>query len=177
MLIASLSSTDLGTRMTAESRLKALDTAPVDTRDAAIDGLIALLRAAAAPMEARWRAAVILGDLLAYAAVPALLAALADESWEIRHSAVFALGHMRAQPGYGPLRDLVMKAFKDEQIPFVAGLGMMQIAPEEARAALEAAAAHSEPAVSSVAASVFAALAARAMLPRALPEWYTADSA
>lgn len=154
MQLASLISIDLGTRMAAESALK-------DGDHETMTALIGVLADGAQPEEARWRAAIILGDLEAVDAVPALLAALGDESWEIRHSAVYALGHLCAPAGFDALYREVMNAFKAEQIPYVAGLGLMQVDVERGRTALEAAAQHENAAICSVARSVFAAVASR----------------
>lgn len=154
MQLASLNSSDLGTRMAAESALKAGEAG-------AVAALIGLLEDAAQPEEVRWRAAIILGDIGAYEAVSPLLAAAGDACWEIRHSAIYALGHLRAAVAFDVLCQQVMRAAGDEQIPYVAGLGLMQIDPERARALLEAAAHDPEPAVCAVARSVLASVAAR----------------
>lgn len=159
MQIASLSSADLGTRVAAESSLK------TDTDAQIIPTLARLLNDPAQPLEARWRAAIILGDRTESdhrdAVIAALLNALGDEAWEVRHSVVYALSHLHVAQAYDGLRAEVMKAYKDEQIPFVAGLGMIQIDPAQAQTDLEAAAAHDDPAIYSVARSVFAAIASR----------------
>lgn len=165
MQLTALSSPDLGTRMAAESVLKN-GGGNVGDRTAGV--LIQLLLDPRQPLEARWRAAVILGDLgngegtaLAPPVVSALVTATADEAWEVRHSAIYALSHLRAPEGFTPLLAQVLKAFKDEQIPFVAGLGLTQINAAAGRIALEQAANHEDPAIYSVARSVLAALASR----------------
>lgn len=150
--ISRLAAPDLATRIAVDSALHDL---------AYTDALIALLRDDSQPTEARWRAAVILGAIGAQAALDALIAALADPSWDVRHSAAWALGALRHPGGFDPLHRIVMSTVKDEQIPYVAAIGLAQIDPEHGLAALRAAADHADPTIQSIARSALTSLSYR----------------
>lgn len=147
--LSTLAAPDLAARLQADSALH-------DSAHAA--ALIALLADAAQPTEARWRAAVILGAIAARDAVPALIAALADPSWDVRHSAAWALGHMGDPRGFAPLHGIVTSSIKDEQIPYVAAMGLTQIDRERGLTALREAAHHPADAVLSIARSALTGL-------------------
>lgn len=147
-----LAAPDLATRITADSALHD----PVHA-----SALIDLLRDSSQPTEARWRAAVILGAIGAESALDALIAALTDPSWDVRHSAAWALGALRHPHGFDPLYQIVMSTIKDEQIPYVAAIGLAQIDPERGLAALRAAADHADPTIRSIARSALTSLSYR----------------
>jgi len=148
-LLSTLAAPDLAARLQADSALH-------DPIHAA--ALITLLSDAEQPTEARWRAAVILGAIESRAAVPVLIAALADPSWDVRHSAAWALGHIGDPRGFAPLHNSVTSAIKDEQIPYVAAMGLVQIDHDRGMAALHAAAQHPADAVLSIARSALTGL-------------------
>jgi HEAT repeat protein len=150
--IIRLAAPDLAARIAADSALHDPDCAAA---------LIALLRDSGQPTEARWRAAVILGAIGAADALDALIAALADPSWDVRHSAAWALGALRHPRGFDPLQQIVMSTVKDEQIPYVAAIGLAQIDPERGLAALRAAADHPDPTIQSIARSALTSLSYR----------------
>lgn len=140
---------DIATRLQADS----------DLHDPAYaDALLAVLTDPARSNEMRWRAAVILGAIESHAAIETLIGALADPSWDVRHSAAWALGHLRDARGFDPLYAVVTSAVKDEQIPYVAAIGLTQIDRERGMTALQAAAQHPADEVMSIARSALTGL-------------------
>jgi len=150
--IMQLGAADLAARLAADSALH---------DPAYAQALIALVEDSAQPVEARWRAAVILGAIGARDALDVLTTALRDPSWEVRHSAAWALGALRDPRAFEALHAIVTSTVKDEQIPYVAAIGLVQIDPERGRAALHAASAHPDPAVLSIARSALTSLSYR----------------
>lgn len=150
--IMQLAAPELAARMAADSALHDPSYA---------EALIALVSDSAQPAEARWRAAVILGAIGSVSALETLVAALTDPSWDVRHSAAWSLAALRDRRGFEALHAIVTSTVKDEQIPYVAAIGLVQIDSEQGRAALHAAAEHTDPAVLSIARSALTSLSYR----------------
>ncbi len=87
--------------------------------------LIALLQDTSAPKEGRWRAAAILGDLADNRALESLVTALHDDDPDVRNWAAWSLCALDHPGAFAALSDLVLNGAADEQIPFMAGLGMI----------------------------------------------------
>lgn len=116
-LIQQLSHDDASARIHAEHALiHAGDPLP----------LIALLDDAAAPKEGRWRAAAILGDLADERALDALINALTDADPEVRNWAAWALCALNHPVALDALTTIILDGIVDEQIPFMAGLGLIR---------------------------------------------------
>lgn len=143
---------DTAVRLTAEASL-------IGAGADAVERLAAVIRDPDMPVEARWRACCALGDIGAAAAVGPLIDTLNDPAWEVRHSVVYALAHLRDPRGFDPLLDVLMRGFKDEQIPYVAAIGLTQIDAARGDEALRQAADHPDDVVSSIARSALTGLA------------------
>ncbi|MDL1902010.1 HEAT repeat domain-containing protein [Anaerolineae bacterium CFX9] len=149
--IEDLHHTDPAVRLSAEASLIEAG------REAAVP-LIAALQRGNLPVEARWRACCVLGDIGAPEAVDPLIALLGDPAWEVRHSAVYALAHLRDARSFGPLQRVLLRGYKDEQIPYVAAIGLAQIDPARGGEALKQAADHPDDVISSIARSALTGL-------------------
>jgi HEAT repeat protein len=88
--------------------------------------LIALLDDAAAPTEGRWRAAAILGDLADARALEPLIHALADADPEVRNWAAWSLCALNHPAALDALTAIIVNGAADEQVPFMAGLGLIR---------------------------------------------------
>lgn len=116
-LIEQLSSPDFSAQVHAEyALLCAGDPLP----------LIALLDDRAAPKDGRWRAAAILGDLADARALEALIVALDDADPEVRNWAAWALCALDHPAALEALTRVILIGAVDEQVPFMAGLGLLR---------------------------------------------------
>jgi HEAT repeat protein len=120
------------------ARLFAAD-ALIAQGSASVESLVGTLQDANAAAELRWRAAVMLGWIGDSSAIDALLHATHDGAWEVRHSAVWSLGMIGDARGFDALRQIATTGTPDEQINYIAALGMFMIDRESAQSALSAA--------------------------------------
>ena len=139
-LIISLNSDDLVARLAADCAL-------IDA--GAVEPLLALLNDTANPNEARWRAAADLGDIGDEAALDALITAAGDPSWDVRASAIWALGRLRGEKAFATLHTIVENPTPDEQNSYVAAMGLLHLDPPRAVEILRRAAASSNPRIRS----------------------------
>jgi HEAT repeat protein len=151
LLLSHLSSANLAERLQAENDL-ADEGAPV------VETLIGILENRSAPPEARWRAAMILGDVGDARAVEPLIRQMDDPEWAVRHSATWALGMIRDPRAFAPLRDLLLGGSLDEQVPYVAGMGLCCIDSTAAECVLRAAVTEENEAARRVALSALAVM-------------------
>ena len=149
--INSLNSPDLAKRLKADCDLIALD-------NEAVEPLLALLSDSSKSLEARWRAAANLGDIGDPRAVESLIAAISDKEWEVRASAIWALGMIGDDHGFEPLRAIVENAIPDEQNSYVAARALLTIDRSRAVEVLHRAADHSNYRVRSWGRSALASL-------------------
>jgi HEAT repeat protein len=131
--IIQLNSPDIAMRLAAEDIL-------IGAGSAAHDALFEAGRSD--ETERRWRAAALLGDVRAWRALDLLTHLLADETWEVRASAVYALGILADERGWDALQRAAFHTSPDEQTPYIAALGLLRIDPTRARALLEEACSH-----------------------------------
>ncbi len=103
----------------------------------AVEPLLACLNDPLQPLEMRWRAAVNLGSIGDGRALEALITALNDEAWEIRHSAAWALGRLADQRGFAALVAFVEHPLVDEQIPYVIAMALIDIDQAAAQQVLQ----------------------------------------
>ncbi|HYO89068.1 MAG TPA: HEAT repeat domain-containing protein [Candidatus Limnocylindrales bacterium] len=150
--LAALNSPSLQTRLEGDAALVAQGTV-------AEAPLIALLRDTDAPDEARWRAAFTLGTIGSPAAMPTLTAGLRDASWSVRHACACALGEMADPAAALALWAVVTAPVPDEQVNYVAAIGLLRVNRSQGEAMLRAAAAGSSRAGRNTAISALASLA------------------
>lgn len=151
-LIAALSSPVLAERLAADCAL-------IDAGE--LEPLLALLNDAAAPNEGRWRAAADLGDIGNPQALEALIAAATDVSWDVRASAIWALGRLNENRAFETLCAIVENPLPDEQNSYVAALGLLQIDLALATVVLRRAAVSDNPRIRAWGRSALATLAYR----------------
>ncbi|NDJ62843.1 MAG: HEAT repeat domain-containing protein [Chloroflexi bacterium] len=125
---------------------------------AAVPALIAVLQDPSADNDTRWRAAVILGDIGDRAGVPPLITAIHDPSWEIQHSAVWALGRIQTPESFAALRAVVEHLHTEEQVPYVAALALIAVDRGRAEPVLISARQHADDAVRRIAYAALATL-------------------
>lgn len=114
-----LASPDLYTRLAAES-------AAITVGNAVVHELISLLEDTSNDTEARWRAAVVLGEIGHSEALSALLNAAVDSDWDVRHSAVWSLGFMpNDERAFAALQAVATQPKLDEQINYVAAMRLL----------------------------------------------------
>jgi HEAT repeat protein len=118
--ITQLGDADVWQRMTAESALRAAN-------DDAHAALCALVSDANGAFEARWRAALLLGERGDVRAVPTLMAIRRDPSIEIRQGAIWAMGLIRDAGVFDALQDIFTDPQEEEQLRFVTASAMAQI--------------------------------------------------
>ncbi|MCC6614315.1 MAG: HEAT repeat domain-containing protein [Anaerolineae bacterium] len=127
--MADLSSPDLWTRMAAENTCLAagaLSRAPLS--DVAGD--------AAQPAEARWRAAMMLGELNDDRPASLLIDLSADPDHDTRQSAIWALGWLRCAEGFDSLLRVASNEREDEQVRFVAACSLVAVDTDRAERVL-----------------------------------------
>lgn len=103
-----------------------------------LPALLAALRDPQAAPALRWGAALDLGWLGDVRALPDLLAALHEPAFELRQSAIWALGQMQVGEAVEHLAPLLYD--EDESVRFMAGLALVSIGTRDALAALQQAA-------------------------------------
>ncbi|MFQ3568040.1 MAG: HEAT repeat domain-containing protein [Aggregatilineales bacterium] len=113
------------------------DVALMNAGAAAVEPLLACLNDLSRPLEMRWRAAVNLGSIGDSRSLEALIAALNDEAWEVRHSAAWALGRLADQRGFAALVTFVEHPSVDEQIPYVIAMALIDIDQAAAQQVLQ----------------------------------------
>lgn len=150
--LTSLSSSVLAERLAADCAL-------IDA--GAVEPLLALLNDASAPNEGRWRAAADLGDIGDTQALEPLIAAATDASWDVRASAIWALGRLNENRAFETLCAIVENPLPDEQNSYVAALGLLQIDLALATVVLRRAAASDNPRIRAWGRSALATLAYR----------------
>mgnify|MGYP001228318735 CR=1 FL=1 len=119
-LILRLADADLWTRLNAESALRALGS----------PGITLLCAAVADPdelFERRWRAAMLLGEMAAAEAVPALMTARHDPQLDLRQGAVWALGCIRNESAFAALLEIFSDPQEEEQLRFVTAAALANI--------------------------------------------------
>ncbi|MBW4437054.1 MAG: HEAT repeat domain-containing protein [Pleurocapsa minor GSE-CHR-MK-17-07R] len=142
--------TDLPAQLEADMAALAADAA---------DDLVALVADDAADLERRWRSAVILGKRPDGAAgVDALLGVLGHSAWEMRHSAVWSLCQIGDARAYPALLHICTDGKLDEQVNYVAALGIARQYGAAGRAALEANLSHDDETVRAWARAALAAV-------------------
>jgi HEAT repeat protein len=124
-LLSSLAAPDLLERIHADCTL-------IATGKVAVEPLVALVNNLDSPNEARWRAAANLGDIGDPRAVAPLIAAIADQVWEVRASAIWALGMLEDKRAFDALSAIVESPIPDEQNSYVAARALFKIDPERA---------------------------------------------
>ena len=149
--IASLAHPDLLERIKADCALIAMG------KDA-VEPLLAVLNNLSNPTEARWRATANLGDIGDTRAVASLVAAIADEVWEVRASAIWALGMIGDGGAFESLQAIVENPIPDEQNSYVAARALLTIDRSRAVDVLQNAAEHSNHRVRSWGRSALASL-------------------
>jgi len=143
----------------------AAENALISAGESACEPLIAAVLDPQTDSEARWRAACVLGKIGGSQAVDSLLAVLNDSAWDLRHSAIWSLGVLGDSRAFEPLLAVVNDDQKEEQIRFVAALGLTYINQSQAVEALQAAARHTSPGIRRTAKSALARLE--------YPDWNT----
>jgi HEAT repeat protein len=122
--------------------------------------LIALVTEDAADLERRWRSAVLLGKRPdGGAGVDALIDVLEHSAWEMRHSAVWSLCQIGDPRAFEPLLHICTDGKLDEQVNYVAALGIARQYGQPGRAALEANLSHADETVRAWARAALAAVA------------------
>jgi len=122
---------DTGKRLQDESRLLA----------ASMDDLPALRQMAVTQggdLESRWRAAIALGKLHDLEAVGALNGLTRDPAWEMRHSAVWSLCLLADAATMEILAAICSSEKLDEQINYIAAMGLAADFGEQGKQILEA---------------------------------------
>lgn len=150
-VVTSLNSPDLLERIKADCAL-------IAAGQDAVEPLLAVVSDPNNPQEARWRAAANLGDIGDPRAVEALTTAIADELWEVRASAIWALGMLGDARAFEPLRGIVENPIPDEQNSYVAARALLTIDRSRAVEMLQNAAKHSNHRVRSWGRSALACL-------------------
>jgi HEAT repeat protein len=102
----------------------------------ALDALIELLNDESQPVEARWRAAHLLGGIGDRRAIPALINALRDPSSDVQYYAAWALGVLRDPQGFNPLQAILNGTKLEEQANYAAAISLVQIDHERGLATL-----------------------------------------
>jgi HEAT repeat protein len=138
--VTSLNSADLAERLAADCAL-------IDA--GAVEPLLAVLNDPANANEARWRAAANLGDIGDETALESLITAVTDPSWDVRASAIWALGRLRESRAFDTLCSIVENPTPDEQNSYVAAMGLLQIDQARAVEVLRRAAASANPRIRS----------------------------
>jgi HEAT repeat protein len=150
-VVTSLNSPDLLERIKADCAL-------IAAGQDAVEPLLAVVSDPNNPQEARWRAAANLGDMGDSRAVEALIAAIADEVWEVRASAIWGLGMIGDGGAFEPLQSIVENPIPDEQNSYVAARALLTIDRSRAVEVLQSAAADSNHRVRSWGRSALASL-------------------
>ncbi len=122
---------DIGKRLKDESRLLA----------AGIDDLPALRQMTVTQggdLESRWRAAIALGKLRDLESVGALTSLTRDPAWEMRHSAVWSLCLLADAAALEILAAICSTEKLDEQINYIAAMGLAADFGEQGKQILEA---------------------------------------
>jgi HEAT repeat protein len=117
-LLISLNNRDLFERMKTDCAL-------IEAK--AVETLLGLLDDQNSPNEARWRAAANLGECGDARAVESLLTAMTDASWDVRASAIWALGMLGDTRGFDALCAIVENPIPDEQNSYVAARALIRI--------------------------------------------------
>ncbi len=89
-------------------------------------------------LESRWRAVITLGKLHDAEAVSALIALTTDAAWEMRHSAVWSLCALADTAALNTLIDICSSGKLDEQINYIASMGLAAQFGERGKRVLEA---------------------------------------
>jgi HEAT repeat protein len=89
--------------------------------------LSAVARDNTQPAEARWRAAMILGELGDRQAAQTLIELCGDASHDTRQSAIWALGWLRYSDAFERLLRVVIDAHEEEQVRFIAASSLVYI--------------------------------------------------
>jgi HEAT repeat protein len=124
------------------ARIK-VDCALIAAGQDAVEPLLAVVNDPNNPNEMRWRAAANLGDIGDLRAVESLIAAISDKEWEVRASAIWALGMLDDDRAFEPLRAIVENPIPDEQNSYVAARALLTIDRSRALEVLHRAAEHS----------------------------------
>ena len=74
---------------------------------------------------------------------------MSDPSWDVRASAIWALGNLRDARAFDTLRAILENPTPDEQNSYVAAMGLLQIDRERAVEVLRRAAASTNPRIRS----------------------------
>lgn len=92
--------------------------------------------------ESRWRAATILGDIKATHAIELLFPLLKHAVYDTRAAATYALGMIGEMRAFDTLADVAFGNEPDEQLPYVAALGLLRLNRDRALDLLNHALAH-----------------------------------
>jgi HEAT repeat protein len=138
-------------------RIKA-DCALIAAGQNAVEPLLAVLNNLSNPIEARWRATANLGDIGDPRAVESLITAIADDIWDVRASAIWALGMIGDGGAFESLQAIVENPIPDEQNSYVAARALLTIDRSRAVDVLQNAAEHSNHRVRSWGRSALASL-------------------
>jgi HEAT repeat protein len=117
--LAPLASEDIWQRLQGEAALLPYADSSVLLCEAVIDEQ--------QPKEARWRVAMLLGQLGGRAAIEALLAARHDPQIEIRQSAIWALGDISDPSAFDALSIIFADPDEEEQLRFVTGSALARM--------------------------------------------------
>jgi len=118
--IDDLSSPDLWKQMVAEA-------ACIAAGSLSVEPLSGVALDAAQPAEARWRAAMMLGELGDHQPTPLLIDLCADADHDTRQSAIWALGWLRCADAFESLLRVANDAREDEQVRFVAACSLVAV--------------------------------------------------
>jgi HEAT repeat protein len=105
-------------RITAENAL-------INSGTAAEAPLIAIL--SIDDDESRWRAATVLGDIKAIHAIDPLYSLLKHAVYDTRAAATYALGMIGEMHAFDTLAEVAFGDEPDEQLPYVAALGLLRL--------------------------------------------------
>ncbi len=98
-------------------------------------------------LESRWRAAIALGKLHDLAAVSNLIDLTNDVAWEMRHSAVWSLCLLADAAALDRLIAICSSGKLDEQINYIAAMGLAAQFGEQGKRILEANLQHADASV------------------------------
>jgi HEAT repeat protein len=120
------------------------DVAALTDGRAGMDTLIRDVMEPNADLETRWRATIVLGKLGDVRAVDVLMSIVDDEAWEMRHSAIWSLCALGDERGFGTLCSVCSSGKLDEQINYVAAIGLARQFGERGAAVLNANLSHTD---------------------------------
>jgi HEAT repeat protein len=109
-----------------------------------LDTLISFVMQPGDDLEIRWRAAVALGKLGDPRAADVLVSIVDDEAWEMRHSAIWSLCALGDSRCFDTLCSVCSSGKLDEQINYVAAMGLARQYGERGAVVLQSNLSHAD---------------------------------